>query len=107
MAWCVWGGGVCAGSLSVLFPPLISASNHVHNHVSKSGETKSRDQTSTNGKRRRSKEADNQDDVWTEHTSSSGRTYYYNKRLDKSQWEQPSPMLKKLVLFGGVDPNGS
>ena len=30
-----------------------------------------------------------EDDIWTEHTSSSGRVYYYNKRLDKSQWERP------------------
>ena len=30
------------------------------------------------------------EDVWTEHTSSSGRVYYYNKRLDKSQWERPA-----------------
>jgi hypothetical protein len=30
------------------------------------------------------------EDVWTEHRSSSGKTYYYNKALDKSQWEKPT-----------------
>ncbi len=58
---------------------------------------------STNGKRPRGKEggvADEQDNTWTEHVSSSGRTYYYNKRLDKSQWERPKGMLKKCVRRG-------
>ena len=61
---------------------------------------RSHDTPSTNGKRPRSKEggvAGDQDDVWTEHVSSSGRTYYYNKRLDKSQWERPKGTFKKWV----------
>ena len=75
-------------------------SNHVHNHVSSKGsEGKSHDHLSTNGKRRRSVETEDPDDLWTEHTSSSGRTYFYNKRLDKSQWERPKGILKKSVLL--------
>ncbi len=84
-----------------------AGSNHVHNHVaSKAAESKSHDQTQaaesnksrdsgrTNGKRRQS--AEGEEEVWTEHVSSSGRTYYYNKRLDKSQWDRtPLPALKK------------
>ena len=54
---------------------------------------------STNGKRPRSKEgvAADPEDTWTEHVSSSGRTYFYNKKLDKSQWERPKGMLKKYM----------
>lgn len=31
-----------------------------------------------------------EEEVWTEHRSSSGRIYFYNKKLDKSQWERPT-----------------
>ena len=82
----------------LIFDFLMAASNHVYNHASNKGsEGKSCDSASTNGKRRRSKEPDDHEDTWTEHTSSSGRTYYYNKRLDKSQWERPKGMLKRSV----------
>lgn len=88
-------------------------SNHVHNHIHKESrasergsitnkesrasekgwEAKSCNSGSTNGKRQRSK--DEEEDVWTEHISSSGRTYFYNKRLDKSQWERPKSSAKR------------
>ncbi len=65
-----------------------SGSNHVYNHVT--DKAKSCDSAGPpNGKRRRSLDKDDLEDVWTEHTSSSGRTYYYNKKLDKSQWSAP------------------
>ena len=35
------------------------------------------------------------DDVWTEHISSSGRIYYYNRKTDESQWEKPKGYVKK------------
>lgn len=38
---------------------------------------------------------DSSEDVWTEHKSSSGKVYYYNKRLDKSQWEKPEKVVRK------------
>ncbi|XP_019858818.1 PREDICTED: WW domain-containing adapter protein with coiled-coil-like isoform X2 [Amphimedon queenslandica] len=48
-------------------------------------------------KRKASNEDDESEDTWTEHKSSSGRIYFYNKRLDKSQWEKPSKgTVKKL-----------
>lgn len=63
------------------------ASNHLHNHTpSRSGDRK-----------RKHNEDEEEQDIWTEHKSSSGRIYYYNKRLDKSQWEKPlKGNLKKL-----------
>lgn len=33
--------------------------------------------------------------MWTEHLSSSNRVYYYNKKLDKSQWEMPQGYDKR------------
>ena len=33
--------------------------------------------------------------VWTEHASSQGKVYYYNKALDKSQWEKPDVVIKR------------
>ena len=55
-----------------------------------------------NGKRkRRSQDRDmvksgGVDSEWTEHvSSSSGRTYFYNKKLDMSQWETPKGMVKR------------
>ena len=84
--------------LIIIFLPV---SNHVHNHVmEKSSKSKSSDSAPFNGKRRRSLEekegGDNAEGEWTEHvSSSSGRTYYYNKKLDKSQWEPPQALLKK------------
>jgi hypothetical protein len=33
--------------------------------------------------------------VWVEHTSSSGRVYYYNKKNGVSQWERPPSMAKR------------
>lgn len=33
--------------------------------------------------------------VWTEHMSSSGRIYYFNEKLRKSQWEKPKGYIKK------------
>lgn len=65
-------------------------SNHVPNHVM----SKSHDQSPSNGKRKRSSEEE--EDVWTEHTSSTGRVYFYNKKLDKSQWERPKGAVKRL-----------
>ena len=35
--------------------------------------------------------------MWVEHTSSSGRIYYYNKKNGVSQWERPANMSKKSV----------
>ena len=33
---------------------------------------------------------------WTKHvSSSSGRTYFYNKQLDMSQWKTPRGMVKR------------
>ena len=33
---------------------------------------------------------------WTNHvSSSSGRTYFYNKQLDMSQWKTPMGMVKR------------
>jgi hypothetical protein len=75
-----------------------TGSNHVYNHVtSKTSEGKSCDSGSTNGKRRRSRDSEEPADMWTEHVSSSGRTYFYNKRWDKSQWERPDGPVKKSV----------
>ena len=83
---------------------MFSASNHLHNHImDKQGKSKMSDPTPYNGKRRRSHEEKEDDDPneedegeWTKHvSSSSGRTYYYNKKLDKSQWEPPKASAKK------------
>ena len=75
------------------FPPY-TVSNHVPNHVM----SKSHDQSPSNGKRKRSSEEE--EDVWTEHTSSTGRVYFYNKKLDKSQWERPKGAVKRCVASG-------
>lgn len=80
---------------------FLAGSNHVHNHViTKGSEGKSCDSGSTNGKRRRSGDSEEPGDMWTEHVSSSGRSYYYNKHLDKSQWDRPKGTLKKSVCCG-------
>lgn len=94
-----------------------TASNHVHNHVmDKLSKSKLTDSTPHNGKRKRSHteregvaEAVDDDGEWTEHvSSSSGRTYYYNKKLDKSQWEPPEAMNKKWdwLMDGGKRERG-
>lgn len=67
--------------------------------MSKVGEGKSSDPGSTNGKRQRSRDSEEPTEVWTEHVSSSGRTYFYNKRCDKSQWERPDGPIKKSVGY--------
>ena len=76
----------------------------MHNHVlDKLSKSKTSDSTPHNGKRRRSLDGkegvvmeEEEEGEWTEHvSSSSGRTYYYNKKLDKSQWEPPKTLIKK------------
>ena len=52
-----------------------------------------------NKRRMRSKDrnikSDWVDDEWTEHISKSrGRIYFYNKKLDVKQWENPKVMVK-------------
>ena len=37
--------------------------------------------------------------VWTEHASSQGKVYYYNKALDKSQWEKPDVVIKRYIIY--------
>lgn len=32
---------------------------------------------------------------WSEHTSSSGRKYYFNKKTGVSQWEVPQELRKR------------
>lgn len=83
--WLGWSADMC----------FWTGSNHVYNHVVSKGSES--DSKSTNGKRRRSRDSEEPDDVWTEHVSSSGRTYFYNKRWDKSQWERPDGPIKKSV----------
>ena len=34
-------------------------------------------------------------------SSSSGRTYFYNKQLDMSQWKTPTGMVKRLEVMEG------
>ena len=41
---------------------------------------------------------DDESNVWVEHTSSSGRVYYYNKKNGVSQWERPTCMAKRLAI---------
>ena len=41
-------------------------------------------------------EEEEEGSVWVEHTSSSGRIYYYNKKNGVSQWERPPSMTKRL-----------
>lgn len=36
--------------------------------------------------------------LWTEHLSSSGKKYYYNKNTEVSQWEKPKEWLEKERL---------
>ena len=40
-------------------------------------------------------EEEESESVWTEHASSQGKVYYYNKALDKSQWEKPAGVIKR------------
>lgn len=35
---------------------------------------------------------------WSEHTSSSGKKYYYNCKTEVSQWEKPREWLEKEGL---------
>lgn len=37
--------------------------------------------------------------MWTEHISSSGRIYYYNRKTDESQWEKPKGYVKKYIIL--------
>ena len=97
-----WHGGWCKGC--GYSDAVFIGSNHVHNHVMREGGGGAT--VSVNGKRRRSKDSDDGGEVWTEHVSSSGRSYFYNKRLDKSQWERPKGMLKRwawLYWVGGAN----
>ncbi|CAI8043332.1 hypothetical protein GBAR_LOCUS24050 [Geodia barretti] len=57
------------------------------NHVSSS--------KSNGGRKRVCEEEDEEGSVWVEHTSSSGRIYYYNKKNGVSQWERPPSMAKR------------
>ena len=41
---------------------------------------------------------DDESNVWVEHTSSSGRVYYYNKKNGVSQWERPTCLAKRLDM---------
>ncbi len=43
-------------------------------------------------------EIEEEEVTWTEHLSSSGRIYYFNEKLKKSQWERPKGLIKKWVL---------
>lgn len=71
---------------------------------------------------RHNKVHDNNDDdnfEWTTHISSSGKTYYYNRRNEKSQWEKPKEWIerenkmrarereKRIRESGGRDPKES
>ena len=93
---------------------FIVSSNHVHSHISpkphdssvkshdssaKSHDSsiKSHNECTTPNRKRGRDDVD--DDIWTEHTSSTGRVYYYNKRLDKSQWERPKGYTVKKYAF--------
>ncbi|KAL5489621.1 hypothetical protein EMCRGX_G018736 [Ephydatia muelleri] len=60
------------------------------NHSTSSGKSHST-------KRRRPSEVEEEESecVWTEHASSQGKVYYYNKTLDKSQWEKPAGIIKR------------
>ncbi len=77
------------------------ASNHVshdsknrsHDKSSRSHDSKSHSRDHKTPKRKRS--VDDDGSIWTEHVSSSGRVYYYNKKDDKSQWEKPKEMIKR------------
>ncbi|XP_065835076.1 WW domain-containing adapter protein with coiled-coil homolog isoform X2 [Oscarella lobularis] len=40
------------------------------------------------------KKSEQKENVWSEHTSSSGRKYYYNKKTKVSQWEIPEELMK-------------
>eukprot|EP00794_Sanderia_malayensis_P017615 gene17615-19369_t len=56
------------------------------------------DRNSSSVHSRHSKTHNNNDDdnfEWTTHISSSGKTYYYNKRSEKSQWEKPKEWIER------------
>lgn len=44
---------------------------------------------------------------WSEHTSSSGKKYYYNCKTEVSQWEKPREWLEKEGLSHLLRPSGS
>ncbi|XKL68917.1 hypothetical protein PGB90_006686 [Kerria lacca] len=44
---------------------------------------------------------------WSEHTSSSGKKYYYNCKTEVSQWEKPREWLEKEGLSHLIRPSGS
>lgn len=85
------------------------ASNHVshdsksrsHDKMGSAHDSKSRfhDHHHKTPKRKKSTGAEDESAVWTEHVSSSGRIYYYNKKEDKSQWEKPKDYIKQYVLY--------
>ena len=33
--------------------------------------------------------------AWSQHTSSSGKIYYYNCKTEKSQWEKPKEWIER------------
>ena len=84
------------------------ASNHIHSSSyyskskshdkqSRSHDSKPRSHDYHHKTPKRKRSVDNEEDsaMWTEHVSSSGRVYYYNKKEDKSQWEKPKGFIKK------------
>lgn len=73
---------------------LVSPSSHLHKSNSTS-KHHTLPRHHSNSKKRRHISSD-EDDVWTEHISSSGRIYYYNRKTDESQWEKPKGYVKKL-----------
>lgn len=44
---------------------------------------------------------------WSEHTSSSGKKYYYNCKTEVSQWEKPREWLEKEGVMHLVRSQGS
>ncbi len=44
---------------------------------------------------------------WSEHTSSSGKKYYYNCKTEVSQWEKPKEWLEKEGLSHLMRHSGS
>ncbi|XP_064389895.1 WW domain-containing adapter protein with coiled-coil-like isoform X2 [Halichondria panicea] len=78
------------------------ASNHIsdlksrsHEKTSQSRDLKSRSHDHHHKTPKRKRSIEDNSAVWTEHVSSSGRVYFYNKKEDKSQWEKPSGNIKK------------
>ena len=42
------------------------------------------------------------EDEWTTHTSSDGRMYYYNRRMESSQWDKPRGWTEQTKPTGEV-----